>query len=45
MANIFFIENNSIVLLPKQKEIIQSIHDLKMPKEYYKEMVKLIEKL
>lgn len=45
MANIFFIENNNIVLLPKQKEIIQSIHDLKMPKEYYKEMVKLIEKL
>ena len=41
----FILENNSIIITSKQKEIIQKIHDLKMSSDYLDELENKIDKL
>ena len=43
--NIFILQNNSPIITPEQKEIIQKIHDKKMPIEYLDELEKMLYEL
>lgn len=43
--NLFIIENNSPIITNEQKEIIQKIHDLKMPINYIYELERRINEL
>ena len=43
--NLFIVENNSPIITTEQKEIIQKIHDLKMPIDYLDELERKINEL
>jgi hypothetical protein len=43
--NLFILQNNSVELTPEQFEIVQKIHDEKMPISYLDEMKNLLEEI
>ena len=43
--NLFIVENNSPIITTEQKEIVQKIHDLKMPIDYLDELDRKINEL